>query len=149
MNNTLRRVALATATAATLAACADFTSNENANQGLPDVLIAHPSLNTDIQPVLTKRCAVGGCHTVAENRIGLIFAPGYTYASVVNVTSVHGTPLKRVLPGDHLNSYMWLAIQPDSTLHPGLPRMPLAAQPLTTNQIQNIANWIDDGAPNN
>lgn len=131
------------------ASCADFTSNENANAGLPDVLIAHPSLATDLQPVFTARCAIGGCHTVAENRIGLILATGYTYNSTVNVPSVLGAPLLRVKPGDHANSFLWLAIQADSLLHPNVPQMPLAAQPLTPNMIQNIANWIDDGAPNN
>lgn len=135
--------------AASLAACADFTSNENANGNLPDILIAHPSLATNLQPVFTQRCALGGCHTPAENRIGLILASGYTYASTVNVASVHGVPLVRILPGNHVNSFLWRAIQPDSTLHPGLPRMPLASQPLTPNMIQNIANWIDDGAPDN
>ena len=44
---------------------------------------------------------------------------------------------------------LWAVIQPDDALHPGLPRMPLAAQPLTANQIQNIVNWITDGAPDN
>jgi len=146
-----RGLLLATvATALMLAAsCADFTSNEDSNAGLPDVLIAHPSLATDLQPIFTARCAIGGCHTPAENRIGLILADGYTYNSIVNVPSVHGAPLLRVKPGDHLNSFFWRVVQSDSTLHPGLPRMPLASQPLTPNMIQNIANWIDDGAPNN
>jgi hypothetical protein len=130
-------------------ACADFTSPEDPTGGLPDVLIANPSLNTDIQPIFTKRCAIGGCHTPAEARVGLILAAGVARDSLVNIPSVDGVPLKRVLPGDHVNSFLWRVLQPDSTLHPGIPRMPLAATPLTTNQIQNIANWIDQGAPNN
>jgi hypothetical protein len=130
-------------------ACADFTSPEDPTGGLPDVLIANPSLNTDIQPIFTKRCAIGGCHTPAEARVGLILTAGVARDSLVNITSFHGAPLKRVLPGDHFNSYLWRVLQPDSTLHVGIPRMPLAATPLTTNQIQNIANWIDEGAPNN
>jgi hypothetical protein len=31
----------------------------------------------------------------------------------------------------------------------GLPQMPLASTPLTANQLQNIVNWVDDGAPKN
>jgi hypothetical protein len=151
MTTPLRGLLLAAGAAALMlaASCADFTSNENANAKLPDVLIAHPSLQTDLQPVFTARCAIGGCHTVAEDRIGLILADGYTYSSTVNVVSVHGAPLLRVAPGDHANSWLWRVVQGDTLLHPGLPRMPLAAQPLTSNMIQNIANWIDDGAPNN
>ena len=141
---------LALGAAVTLAACADFTSNENANANLPDVLVAHPSLATDLQPVFTARCGIGGCHTVAENRAnGLILTPGYTYGSTVGVESKYNPPMERVTPGDHADSWLWLVVQGDSLLHPGIPRMPLAAQPLTANMIQNIANWIDDGAPNN
>jgi hypothetical protein len=150
MTAAFRRTAIAAAITASFAACADFTSNENSNANLPDVLIAHPSLNTDLQPVFTARCAMGGCHTPAENRLGLVLATATdTYNSTVNVVSSHGNPLLRVKPGDHLNSYLWRMVQGDSTLHPGMPRMPLASQPLTANMIQNIANWIDDGAPNN
>jgi hypothetical protein len=149
MNTAAPRIAAAAAAALLLAACADFTSNENANANLPDVLIAHPSLATDLQPVFTARCALGGCHTPAENRAGLVLAAGYTYGTTVNVPSLFGSPLVRVLPGDHAHSFLWRVVQGDSTLHPGLPRMPLAAQPLTANMIQNIANWIDDGAPDN
>jgi len=149
MTAALRNAAIAAAITASLAACADFTSNEDSNASLPDVLIAHPSLSTDLQPVFTARCAMGGCHTPAESRLGLILASGYTYNTTVNVVSVHGTPLLRVKPGDHLNSYLWRMVQGDSTLHPTMPRMPLASQPLTANMIQNIANWIDDGAPDN
>jgi len=146
-----RAFALAAIAAALMlaASCADFTSNENANAGLSDVLIAHPSLANDLQPVFTARCAIGGCHTPAEDRIGLILATGYTYGSTVNVVSVHGSPLLRVNPGDHMSSFLWRMVQSDTLLHPGIPRMPLAAQPLTANMIQNIANWIDDGAPDN
>ena len=135
--------------AAVLAACADFSSPADPTGGLPDVLIAHPSLNTNIQPLFTARCAQGGCHTPASARGGLVLTAGRSYADLVNVSSLHGAPMLRLLPGTHTSSYLWAVIQPDDALHPGLPRMPLAAQPLTTNQIQNIANWIDDGAPNN
>jgi len=55
----------------------------------------------------------------------------------------------RVLPGDNTQSFLWVMIQPDTSLHPGIPRMPLAAQPLTANQIQTIVNWIKDGALDN
>ncbi len=132
-----------------LAACADFSSPQDPTGGLPDVLIANPSLATDLQPLLTRRCAQGGCHTAVSAQAGLVLAAGASHASLVNVTSTLNPGMKRVLPGDHTNSYLWVMIQPDSLLRPLHPRMPLAAQPLTANQIQNIVNWIDAGAPNN
>ena len=139
----------AVAAAAALAACADFSSPSDPTGGLPDVLIAHPSLNTDIQPIFTKRCAIGGCHTPVAARAGLVLSAGVSRDSLVNKLSKYGNPLMRVLPGDHVNSFLWHAIQADPGLRNGLPRMPLASTPLTDNQIQNIINWIDDGAPNN
>ena len=145
----MRRLSLLAAAAALLGACADFSSPQDPTSGLPDILIAHPSLITDIQPIFTKRCAQGGCHTPLDARAGLVLSQGQAYSHLVNVQSVHGSPMMRVLPGDHTNSFLWVALQPDDALHPGLPRMPLAAQPLTANQLQNIVNWITDGAPNN
>jgi hypothetical protein len=135
--------------AAAVAACADFSSPEDPTGGLPDVLIAHPSLNTDIQPIFTKRCAIGGCHTPASARAGLVLAQGIAYDSLVNKVSKYGNPMVRVKPGDHVNSWLWHALQSDASIRNGLPQMPLASTPLTANQLQNIINWIDDGAPNN
>ena len=137
------------ATAVALAACAEFSSPVDPTGGLPDVVVTHPSLATNIQPIFTARCAQGGCHTPAEARAGLVLSTGQSYSHLVNVASVHGAPMVRVLPGDNTQSFLWVMIQPDTSLHPGIPRMPLAAQPLTANQIQTIVNWIKDGALDN
>jgi hypothetical protein len=145
---TTTRVVLAAALIA-LAGCADFSSPQDPTGGLPDVLIANPSLNTNIQPIFTARCAQGGCHTPAVAQGGLVLTTGQSYGHLVNVVSLTGNPVLRVQPGSHANSYLWMVIGTNASLHPNVPRMPLAAQPLTTNQIQNIANWIDQGANNN
>ena len=144
------RTALLAGLVGALAACADFSSPQDPTSGLPDVLIANPSLATNIQPLFDKRCAQGGCHTPAVHQAGLVLAAGASYANLVNVTSTLASPtMKRVLPGDHANSYLWVMLQPDSLLRPLHPRMPLAAQPLTANQLQNIVTWIDNGALDN
>ena len=132
-----------------LAACADFSSSQDPTSGLPDVLIANPSLATNIQPIFDKRCAQGGCHTPAVHQAGLDLTAGASDGNLVNVTSTLAGPMKRVLPADHANSYLWVMLQPDDALRPLHPRMPLAAQPLTANQLQNIVTWIDQGALNN
>lgn len=130
-------------------ACADFSSPEDPTGGLPDVVVTNPSFATDIQPIFTKRCAQGGCHTVGEAQFGLVLAPGYAYASLVNHPSALSPTYVRVLPGDHESSWLYRMIDDEDSLRPGVPRMPLAATPLTPNQIQTIVNWIDEGAPNN
>ncbi|HXY30397.1 MAG TPA: hypothetical protein VEI06_06780 [Gemmatimonadaceae bacterium] len=135
--------------ALTLWACADFTSPVDPTGGLPDVVVANPMFERDIQPMFTKRCAQGGCHTVASAQVGLVLAEGYSYDALVNHASSLSDVYQRVLPGDHTNSWLWRMLQSDQSLRPTYPEMPLAAQPLTGNQLQTIVNWIDEGAPRN
>lgn len=130
-------------------ACADFSSPEDPTGGVPDVLVVNPQFARDIQPIFTKRCAQGGCHTSASAQLGLVLQAGAAYDSLVNKKATLDTAFVRVKPGDHVNSFLWRMLQPDSTLRDLQPRMPLAATPLTDNQLQTIVNWIDEGAPNN
>lgn len=132
------------------AACADFEPVNDATRGVPDVVVQQPVFERDVQPIFTKRCAVGGCHSAATRQFGLTLEAGFARAAVVNQRA-HSSPgpdtVLLVKPGDHTNSWLWRRIQPDPSLRAGLPRMPLAATPLTANQIATIANWIDEGAP--
>lgn len=133
---------------AAVATCADFTVPVDPTGGLPDVVVAHPSFQTNIQPIFTARCAQGGCHTYASAGGHLVLAPGYAYDSLVN-RPAYLAAFVRVVPGDHASSWLWRMLVPDSTERFGLERMPLGAEPLTANQIQTIVNWIDEGAPRN
>lgn len=133
---------------AALARCADFTTRVDPTGGLPDVVVVHPSFQTNIQPIFTARCVQGGCHTVASAQGHLVLAPGYAYDSLVN-RPAYLADFIRVKPGDHTNSWLWRMIAADSSVRFGLERMPFEAEPLTDNQIQTIVNWIDEGAPNN
>jgi hypothetical protein len=54
-----------------------------------------------------------------------------------------------VKPGSADQSYLVHTIEPDSSRRGGFPRMPLAATPLTANQIATIVNWINRGAARN
>jgi hypothetical protein len=54
-----------------------------------------------------------------------------------------------VEPGNAADSWLVRRIGADPALRNGLPRMPLAATPLTPNQIATIVNWIDQGALRN
>src|SRR5688572_29940868 len=59
--------------------CADFESTVDPTGGLPDVEVANPSFANDIQPIFTRRCAIGGCHSVGSARAQLVLAPGPAY----------------------------------------------------------------------
>ena len=148
----IRRPALgaviAMAAAAVAASCADVDTGFDPAFGLSDEVIAQPSFSGDIQPIFDRRCLVGGCHTIASAQGGLILDRSVSYDSLVTATrsTLHPT-LRRVVPFDADASWLVRMIAEDPAGRDGRPRMPLAAAPLTPNQIQTIVNWIERGAP--
>jgi hypothetical protein len=140
--------ALAVAGALVVAmACSDFSAPDDPASGLPDVAVTAPTLSADVQPILTKRCSIGGCHSLVSRRAGLVLTADSSYAMLVNRISTERPDLRRVLPGNPDSSWLYLRVQPDQSLRGSFPRMPLASHPLTPNQIATIANWIARGAP--
>lgn len=129
--------------------CADFETSVDPSGGLPDVEIATPSFANDIQPILTKRCSIGGCHSLASRRGDLVLTPGASYDELVNHPAVLDARFDRVEPGDAPASWLVRMIVDDPSARGSFPRMPLASQPLTRNQIATIVNWIENGAPRN
>lgn len=127
-------------------ACTDFTVTRDPTGGLPDVIVARPSFETDIQPIFTRRCTRGGCHSLASAQAGLVLERSYAYDSLVNRPALLAD-FVRVKPGDYTNSWLWRMIVADAGPRFGLARMPLLSTPLTPNQVQTIVNWIDEGAP--
>ena len=131
-------------------ACADFSALEDPAFGLPDVEVAQPSYAADVQPIFTRRCTVGGCHTLASEQGGLALEPSVAYDELVGVAAISSVDgYLRVEAGNAADSWVIRRLHANPTLRNGLPRMPLAATPLTDNQIATIVNWIDQGAPRN
>ncbi|HUF28018.1 MAG TPA: hypothetical protein VMM18_13675 [Gemmatimonadaceae bacterium] len=132
-----------------MTACADFQSPEDPTGGLPDQLLPTPSFALDIEPMLDRRCATGGCHSPRTRQVELVLAIGESYDAIVDVES-------RLLPGALLvepsnadASWIVRMISSDPAGRGGLSRMPLASTPLTPNQIDNIRTWINQGAQRN
>jgi hypothetical protein len=138
---------LALAALAVLPACADFESPEDPTFGLPNVVVEDPSFTRDVEPILHTRCATGGCHTTRTAQGGLVLERGESYDQIVGKPSAQG--MLRITPGDPEQSWLVRRIEPDDSRRPGWPRMPLAATPLTANQITTIRNWVADGALRN
>jgi hypothetical protein len=150
MRSAVRFAAAASLVGGLAAGCADFTALEDPAFGLPDVEVMQPSFASDVEPILVKRCALGGCHTPGASQGGLALAPSAAYDELVGVPAVtSGGAFQRVEPGSSANSWLVRRIQADPAPRNGLPRMPLAATPLTPNQIATIVNWIDQGALRN
>jgi hypothetical protein len=144
------RFVAAAAAGSLLFACADFSGLEDPAFGLPDVEVAQPSFVADVQPIFTKRCVVGGCHTLASEQAGLALDASVAYDELVGVPATSSVdPYLRVEAGNAADSWLMRRLHADPAVRNGQPRMPLAATPLTDNQIATIVNWIDQGALRN
>ena len=130
-----------------LAACADFSGAIDPTFGLSDVVVTSPTLERDIQPLLDKRCAFGGCHSATTRQAGLSLVAGASYDALVGHRSSLRPSQTLVVPGDSARSWLLVMLQDDEPRRAGLSRMPLAATPLTSNQLATIARWIANGAP--
>ena len=91
------------------------------------------SFSKDIQPILTKSCALSGCHSgsVAPN---LTSATAYNALTNGNFLSV-GTPANSLV-------YLWLTGKESAT-------MPLGASNNPSNINALMLAWIKQGAKNN
>ena len=90
------------------------------------------SYTATIQPIFTANCS--GCHiTSTRNNLSLS-----NYSSITSGNSSNG-PV--IIAGDHANSLLWQKV------NSGL--MPPTSGQLTTDQINLIATWIDEGAQDN
>lgn len=130
-----------------LAACADFEGITKSTGGLSDVLLEAPQFQRDIRPIFERRCGVGGCHSEATHQGGLYLTRDSAYSQLVGRPSRLYPGEVFVRPGDAENSWVVIAIGNDAARRRGLARMPLGSNGLTPNQIQNIVNWINRGAP--
>ena len=92
-----------------------------------------PSFAVDIQPILTNRCAFAGCHAArGQNGIDL-----RTYDSL----RAGGEDGAIVIPGNARSSDLVEEIVSG--------RMPPGGPPLDPAQIQQIIDWVNEGAKDN
>jgi hypothetical protein len=91
--------------------------------------------------VFTPTCAVSGCHSGAAPAAGMSLEDGETFSNVVNVASVGMPTMDRVEPGDSANSFLVRRIEGTVA-----PQMPLGGAALSQALIDDIRQWIDDGA---
>ncbi len=130
---------------ALLTGCASDDSPTGSGGTAARTIKADPSFAADIQEIFDRRgCTGSSCHGAALSA-GLDLRSGSAYANLVNVNSSEtGTP--RVAPGDAQNSYLVIKIEGRQTSGA---QMPLVGPPLDSIDIQNIRNWIDQGAADN
>src|SRR3990172_10697780 len=81
------------------------------------------SFSQQVQPILTDRCAFGGCHASTSPAAGQRLAEGLAYVNTVNVPSQELPSMHRVEPGDPDRSYLVHKIR--SAEHTSEPQSPL------------------------
>ena len=130
-----------------MGACTNFEAPERV--ALPDMVVPVPKFSEDIQPIFTARCATSSCHTLATHQAGLNLAPGYAYDQIVNRRARFRPTWNRVVPFRADSSFLIETLYSDTARHPEISRMPLGREPLTSNQIETIVNWVNQGAVRN
>lgn len=148
MKGRAARVALRPAIALLLlaaAACADFEGATDPTHGLPDVAVADPDFAQHVVPIFERRCALGGCHSLATRQAGLVLTADSAYAALVGRPSAFRPQQLLVKPGDAANSWLIIMVSNDPRRAP-FARMPLGSGPLTENQIATLVNWVQLGA---
>ena len=96
---------------------------------VPLILLGQVDYNTEIQPIFNNNC--GNCHL--GNSSGGLNLSNYENAMT------GGNSGAVVEPGDHANSYLWQRVD-DGSMPPG------NNPDLSAEQINLIAQWIDEGA---
>ena len=129
--------------------CANFDTPLDPAGGAPDTLVPNPTFTANVLPIFEKRCSVGGCHSFATRQAGLSLTANDAYTLLVGVQSTLQPQRLRVQPSQPGQSWLVTMISADDGARQNYSRMPLATQPLTTNQIATIVRWIEQGALRN
>lgn len=110
---------------------------------------ASPTLDYIQANLFGPTCAAAGCHTgptggVLPSGMDLSSADA-SFVSLVGVSSIQQPSLSRVAAGDPANSYLVQKIEGTAPA-PNNSRMPLGQPALDQAVIDNIRQWISDGA---
>jgi hypothetical protein len=115
------------------------------NGGDTRVIQEDPSFASVIQEIFNRRgCASGSCHGSARSA-GLTLTAGNAYTSLVNVAATQESAV-RVIPGNANDSYLIVKVEGRQTVGD---RMPLGLSALDNIDLNNLKNWINQGAKNN
>ena len=97
--------------------------------------------------IFTPSCAVSGCHLGAGAPRGLDLSAGSAHANLVSVASDEVPELMLVAPGNPEDSYLVIKLEGSSRMVGQ--QMPRGRDPLSSEQIGVVRQWITNGAPDN
>ena len=84
-----------------------------------------------------------GCHGAGAGGMGLSVDP---FGAMINVTSTENPPMKRVLPGDPAQSYVFIKLACEGGIVEG-GCMPPSSGPTDPHLVELFHDWIEAGAP--
>jgi mono/diheme cytochrome c family protein len=105
---------------------------------------------TEIQAdIFSQSCARSGCHVGDNAPQGLDLSAGNAYANLVEVASNQVPDLQRVDPGNPDDSYLVIKLEGGDRMAGGTSQMPFGGPALSDEKIQQVRDWIAEGAPDN
>ncbi len=107
-----------------------------------------PKLSS-IQGLFTQNCAISVCHAGPNALMGLDLSEGQTYNNLVGAASKEVPSLQLVSANLPDRSYLIMKLEGSAEMAPGTLLMPIGRAALKAEDIQNIRDWIADGAQDN
>ncbi|KAB2880278.1 hypothetical protein F9K33_05580 [bacterium] len=102
---------------------------------------AHFEKFAKVQAVFNAKCV--SCHSSEQAPMGLSLEAGYSYRNLVNNASIEDPSLKRIMPNNVSDSYLYRKIIRDQEQLPFKDEgMPLDDEKLSKDEINVIENWI-------
>ncbi len=96
--------------------------------------------------VFNVSCALSGCHTGSSPAAGMNLSEGNAFTNIVGVASTEVPSLQRIEPGNPDDSYLIQKVS--GTAAVGV-QMPPGGTPLSNELIENLRDWVTDGALDN
>jgi hypothetical protein len=108
------------------------------------------SLAADLGPMFATRCNTGFCHNTTNQASALDLTPAKAHAQLVGIKSKHTAcaSFDRVVPGSPQTSFLIFKLQGNGACFAGV-RMPKGMPALSAAQLQQVRDWISEGANNN
>jgi len=125
------------------------TPGDATDEGVPCLFCSDATddrpLGVQVKAEIDRVCSsTDGCHGAGEGQMLLL--PGEEFDAMINVVSFEDPPMLRVLPGDPLESYVFIKVRCEGGIPDGEACMPRGA--LTDPRlVQLFHDWIEAGAP--
>jgi hypothetical protein len=100
-------------------------------------------LSVQVKGKIDQICANIECH--GDDLGHMALTVGHEFDAMINVTSFENPPMLRVLPGDPLQSYVFIKLRCEGGIPDGEACMPLNAPDPKLAQL--FHDWIEAGAP--